>query len=194
MTFLDCKVKISNGGIETELFMKVTDAHLYFLALSCHPKHTINGIPKGQFTRIRRICSTLDLYWKHTNSYIQFFVERVYNLQKLQNIAKEVSKYNRDDLLAYKIKVKDSVSKIPKDLFIHWHPNISKLSFILNKNKNILKDSSHVSKIFPDYMVDFSFLIHQAQFPWLHQSGPHQWFPCGKIQRREVKKLRYYFN
>ena len=27
-----------------------------------------------------------------------FFVERGYNLQKLQNIAKEVSRYNRDDL------------------------------------------------------------------------------------------------
>ena len=73
VTFLDCKVKISNGIIETKLLTKVTDAHLYLLASSCHPKHMINGIPKGQFIRIRRICSTLDLYWKHTNSYIQFF-------------------------------------------------------------------------------------------------------------------------
>ena len=47
-----------------------------------------------------------------------FFVERDYNLQKLQNIAKEVSIYNHDDLLAYKIKVKNSVRKILKDLFI----------------------------------------------------------------------------
>ena len=46
--------------------------------------------------------------------------------------------------------MKDSVSKIPKDLFIQWHPQISKLSFILNKNKNILNDSSHLSKIFPE--------------------------------------------
>ena len=125
VTFLDCKVKISNEGTETELFTKVTNAHLYLLASSCHPKHTINGIPKGQFVGIRRICSTLDLYWKHTNRYIQFFVERDYNLHKLQNIAKEVSRYNRDDLLAYKIKMKDSVSKIPKDLFVQWHPQIS---------------------------------------------------------------------
>ena len=77
-------------------------------------------------------------------------MERGYNLKKLRNIAKEVSRYNRDDLLAYKIKVKDSVSKIPKDLFVQWHPKISKLSFILNKNTNILKDSSHLSKIFPE--------------------------------------------
>ena len=61
-----------------------------------------------------------------------------------------MSRYNRDDLLGYKIKVKDSVSKIPEDLFVLWHPQISKLSFILNKNKNILKNSSHLSKIFPE--------------------------------------------
>ena len=61
-----------------------------------------------------------------------------------------MSRYNRDDLLANKIKVKDSVSKIPKDLFVQWHSKISKLSLKLNKNKNILKDSSHLSKIFPE--------------------------------------------
>ena len=82
-------------------------------------------------------------------------MERGYNLQTLQNIAKELSRYNRDDLLVYKIKVKDSVSKIPKDLFVQWHPKISKLSFILNKNKNILKDSSHLSKIFQSHQKCF---------------------------------------
>ena len=77
-------------------------------------------------------------------------MERSYNLQKLQNIAREVSRYKRDDQLAYKIKVKDYVSLIYIDLFIQWHRQISKLSFILNKNKNILSYSSHLSKIFPE--------------------------------------------
>ena len=61
-----------------------------------------------------------------------------------------MSRYNRHDLLAYKIKVKDSISKIPNKLFIQCHPRISKPSFILNKNKNILNDSSQLSKIFPE--------------------------------------------
>ena len=78
-------------------------------------------------------------------------MERGYNLQKLQNIAKEVSRYNRDDLLAYKIKVKDSVSKIPKDLFAQWHPKISKLSFILNKKKHF----EHFERLFT-FIKNFS--------------------------------------
>ena len=90
--FLDCKVRIRNGQFQTELYTKGTDAHLYLLSSSCHPKHTINAIPKGQFIRIRRICSDLELYWKHAKEYIKFFAERGYNLQKLQDVAKEISK------------------------------------------------------------------------------------------------------
>ena len=89
--FLNCKVRIRNGQFHTELYTKDTDAHLYLLSSSCHPKHTINAIPKGQFIRIRRICSDLELYWKHAKEYIKFFAERGYNLQKLQDVAKEMS-------------------------------------------------------------------------------------------------------
>ena len=59
----------------------------------------INAIPKGQFIRIRRICSDLELYWKHAKEYIKFFAERGYNLQKLQDVAKEISKVDREGLL-----------------------------------------------------------------------------------------------
>ena len=125
--FLDCKVRIRNGQFQTELYPKGTDAHLYLLSSSCHPKHTINAIPKGQFIRIRRICSDLELYWKHAKEYIKFFAERGYNLQKLQDVAKEISKVDREGLLHYKSKP-SPVSKIPKYLFTQWHPQISKLS------------------------------------------------------------------
>ena len=46
-----------------------------------------------------------------------------------------------------KSKQTDKVSSIPKDLFTQYHPQISKLSFILNKHKRILKE---LSNCFPD--------------------------------------------
>ena len=147
--FLDCKVRIRNGQFQTELCTKDTDAHLYLLSSSCHPKHTINAIPKGQFIRIRRICSDLELYWKHSKEYIKFFAEKGYNLQKLQDVAKEISKVDREGLLHYKSKP-SPVSKILKDLFTQWHPQISKLSFILKKHKDILTGSPELSQCFPE--------------------------------------------
>ena len=61
-----------------------------------------------------------------------------YDLQKLQIIAREVSRYKRDGLLAYKINVKGSVSP---DLFMLGHPEMSKPLFIMNKNKQGLYGS-----------------------------------------------------
>ena len=127
--FLDCKVRIRNGQFLTELYTKDTDAHLYLLSSSCHPKHTINAIPKGQFIRIRSICSDLELYWNHAKECIEFSAERGYNLQKLQDVAEEISKVDQEGLLHYKSKP-SPVSKIPKDPFTQWHPQISKLSLL----------------------------------------------------------------
>ena len=38
--FLDLKVKMIDGKLETDLYMKPTDRHQYLCYLSSHPKHT----------------------------------------------------------------------------------------------------------------------------------------------------------
>ena len=38
--FLDLKVKLLNGKLETDLYMKPTDRHQYLHYLSSYPKHT----------------------------------------------------------------------------------------------------------------------------------------------------------
>ena len=72
-------------------------------------------------------------------------MERYYNTQKLQSIASDVAKMDREESLCYKPREISKVSIIPKDLFTQWHPQISKLRFILNKHKEILTDSEMLS-------------------------------------------------
>ena len=57
VNFLDVKVTITGNTLKTSLYNKPTDAHLYLNAKSCHPQYVIKNIPKGQFIRVRRICS-----------------------------------------------------------------------------------------------------------------------------------------
>ncbi len=59
--FLDVRVTFENGILKTNLYSKPTDAFLYLNTTSSHPKHVIKNIPKGQFIRIRRICSEKDI-------------------------------------------------------------------------------------------------------------------------------------
>ena len=63
--------------------------------LSNHP----NNIPKGQFIRIRRICSEKDDYMNHWTVFLNSFIKRGYEKTSLQNTIMEVSNIERGDLL-----------------------------------------------------------------------------------------------
>ncbi|KAL9952017.1 hypothetical protein ACROYT_G039216 [Oculina patagonica] len=55
--FLDLSLSISNDRISTSIHYKPTDTHNYLHYSSSHPTQCKNGIPFGQFLRLRRICS-----------------------------------------------------------------------------------------------------------------------------------------
>lgn len=67
-TFIDTTSTLVDGKLDFILFSfhsfhtKPTDSHLYLMTSSCHPPHTFRDIPKGLATRVRRICSTQELY------------------------------------------------------------------------------------------------------------------------------------
>ena len=50
-------ISLKHGKLSTTLFTKPTDSHFYLNTLSCHPSHVLKNIPKGQFIRLRRMCS-----------------------------------------------------------------------------------------------------------------------------------------
>ena len=60
VSFLDTTVKIVDGRIVTDLYVKPTDTHQYLAANSCHPRHCKEAIPYSQALRMRRICCSLD--------------------------------------------------------------------------------------------------------------------------------------
>ena len=63
--FLDTIVKIEDGKIKTDLFVKPTDKHLYVNSDSRHPSNVKKAIPFGLGVRLKRICSDTQDYFKH---------------------------------------------------------------------------------------------------------------------------------
>ncbi|KAM4035090.1 uncharacterized protein ACNLHF_021773 [Anomaloglossus baeobatrachus] len=55
--FLDLKLSLETSRIVTDLFRKPTSTNSFLHYSSFHPQHLRNGIPKGQFLRLRRNCS-----------------------------------------------------------------------------------------------------------------------------------------
>ena len=85
VNFLDVTVRLIGTTLETTLYSKPTDAHMYLNTSSNHPKHVIKNIPKGQFIRIRRICSNLDKYKRNSAKLNEFLVKRGYNQKSLKS-------------------------------------------------------------------------------------------------------------
>ena len=54
---LDVTVYLKHGKFRTTLFTKPTDSHFYLNTSSCHRSCVLKNIAKGQFIRLRRICS-----------------------------------------------------------------------------------------------------------------------------------------
>ena len=147
VNFLDVKVSLEKGTLRTSLFSKPTDAHLYLNYSSSHPRHVLRNIPKGQFIRIKRICSEPADYHHHSQLLCNFFVERGFEPSKLKETRQEVGKMDRMDLL----KEKEKPKRDPQTIFVcDWHPSLSQAPSILRQHFPVLQSDDHLSKVFTE--------------------------------------------
>ena len=147
VNFLDVCIRLVNGSLTTSLFSKPTDAHLYLNYSSNHPKHVLDNIPKGQFIRIRRICSDKEDYYHHSQNLCNFFVERGFDLKKLNEVRKDVGSMSRDELLVDTQRGKKDAQTI---FVCDWHPSLSQIPSILKQHYNILQADERLSNVFTE--------------------------------------------
>ena len=68
---LDLNIKLIDGELKTDLFVKPMDTHQFLDLTSCHPYHCKKKIPYSQTLRLNRICSDrplIDVVMIETNS------------------------------------------------------------------------------------------------------------------------------
>ena len=154
VNFLDECVKLKDGKIVTTVYSKPTDSHLYLNIRSNHPYHIIRNIPKSQFLRLRRICSNTADYVHQCSTYIKYFVCRGYDEAKLNEIARDVTKIAREDLL------QKSSSKTDTDRVIfscNWHPQLTQLPNILKRYFYLVQNGKNLRQIFKNVYTYCSF-------------------------------------
>ena len=136
----------TESGIKTSLYTKPTDAHLYLNAKSSHPRHVIKNLPKGQFIRVRRICSEDSDFDRCASQMKKYFLLRGYTEKHLQEAINMVKKIPRNDLLKERERTSE---KDPHSIFvITWHPKLKQLPSILNENFKILNNDPKLQSIF----------------------------------------------
>ena len=147
INFLDVTVSITEGVIETDLYVKHTDSHQYLLSSSCHPFYCKKGIPYSQALRLNRICSNNESFDKRCNVLEKYLLETGYSEKMIRKEILRAIAIPRDALLE-KVNNQEKQKKITFN--ITYHPVFRNVRKILEELHVILEsDDGHklVSKI-----------------------------------------------
>ncbi|OCT73652.1 hypothetical protein XELAEV_18032615mg [Xenopus laevis] len=137
LEFLDTEIKVGQDGyVSTNLYRKKTAGNSLLHAQSMHPYRCIEGIPKGQYIRLRLICSTDEDFKREAYSLYQRFKLRGYKTRCLRRAYQYALSLNRDDLL-YKRRNPNTQISSPKT------QEVTRLVLTYNTNDNEIRSSIH---------------------------------------------------
>ena len=145
INFLDTKVKIDeHRKLNTTLYEKPTDTHLYLHYDSAHhgPCHTKG--PYGQFLRIRRICSRNEDFIENGINLIRYYLKRGYPFKQLKKHMLNACKCTQDELLEVKSK---EPTKVPV-MTTMFNPSNPDIKHYIHKNWNIIENIADCADTF----------------------------------------------
>ena len=95
--FLDLKISIINGQLETTVYSKPNDSHLYLHAKSCHKPSSTGGIQKDVALCLLGICSTDNEYSSKSIEYQNYLTRRGHDPKRVHDTFEKISKITRND-------------------------------------------------------------------------------------------------
>ena len=146
--FLDTLVKIENGHIYTDLYVKPTDKQLYLTSSSCHPSSTKKGLAYGLGLRIRRICEKESDYQRHRKELKNQLRKRGYSGNLIEEQLKKVDVQDRSELLKVNRKEDKNSKRVP--LVVTYSNLLPDIQHITKKHLDVLHRSSKMRDVFKD--------------------------------------------
>ena len=99
INFLDGNVRLVEGELMTDFFVKPTNPHQFQDLSSSHPYHCKKGTPYIQALRLTRICSDNETFDKRRNDLEGWLMERGYNRKMIRKQILRAREHSRKDLL-----------------------------------------------------------------------------------------------
>ena len=122
LEFLDLRIMIVNGRLETELFVKPTNLQLFLNYDSNHPTHCKDAIVYSQALRVIERCSQPGSAEPHLEKLRERFVERKYPEEIIEKQFQKATSKNRKDLIFQPRKAAQKDDKI-RLIFTHNESN-----------------------------------------------------------------------
>ncbi|OCT55904.1 hypothetical protein XELAEV_18001096mg [Xenopus laevis] len=151
LEFLDIEIKKDERGqLSTNLFRKKTAGNSLLHAESMHPPKCIEGIPKGQYLRLRRICSTEEDFKREAYQLYLRFKARGYKTRSLRRAYQFAFSRSRDEVL-YKHQQCDTSSVRRKDedrtrFILTYGMKDQEARAVIQKHWHILSSDPNIGK------------------------------------------------
>ena len=145
LNVLDLTLLLVDGFIQTDIYSKPTDHHIYLLRNSAHPSHCTKAIPFGVATRVRRNCSTIERFEERSKEYRKYLVDRGYNPSRVQKQFDKAKTTPREDLLSAKVRER----KVLFPLVVDFNPHLPNIGKIIQSYSHFLYDSPTLAQTFP---------------------------------------------
>ncbi|XP_068756472.1 uncharacterized protein [Montipora capricornis] len=110
LNVLDVTLHLVDGFIQTDVYSKPTDSHLYLPPSSAHPKHVFKAIPFGVALRLRRNCSKDCFLNKRLKEYKGYLVDQGYPEELVSREFSRAASIPRNDLLQAKVRFQKDFS------------------------------------------------------------------------------------
>ncbi|MEE6515317.1 hypothetical protein FKM82_023969 [Ascaphus truei] len=146
--YLDLHLYIDVGQqIQTSIYRKANSKNSLLRSNSAHPRPLIKGIPKGQFLRLGRLCSTDESFLAQADELKGRFRERGYEERDLESAFQHALQTDRNDLIKKRKSKKsikrDDAAQVP--LFITtFSKQAEQIRHILQKHWGFLKLDSEL--------------------------------------------------
>ena len=154
--FLDLKITIKEGKIETDLYRKETDKPTALLPSSAHPGHITPNIVYSMGFRLLRICSSQSSFDSRLKELKEnFLLPRGYkpslidsSFKRIQELPGETFDEKRNEALKKKTKVDKNKDRIVVP--IDFNPHMPKVSDVLTKHyRAMIRKNEELQEVFP---------------------------------------------
>ena len=168
--FLDLFITIVNNKLETTIYSKPTDSHVYLNARSSHPKSQIRAIAKGVALRLRRICSEDSDFYVKSKVYAQYLIDCGHNSAHVNRVFEEVGNMTRDEARKSKPKTEGN-----KCVFItKYNPRVRDIASIIREHRVIIDTDERASEILPKNSIRVAYSRGANLKELLAPSNPYQ--------------------
>lgn len=150
--FLDLEIFKGEGVFHTRNHFKTTDRNAYIPLTSCYHKSWLCNIPRGQFIRLRRNCTSDDDFLVQSQVLADRFKEKGYSEALVNAEIAKVLAIDRNTVVEDKVKsIEDNTNVSSYRIILDYNIQYKKLEHIIAKHWPILKGDRTLGPVLPDH-------------------------------------------